>query len=311
MFRNNKLVTALFVVLAALYILQTVLIKPDPATLARYHLSANSARALTLTIALPYIIIWFVALLGYLRLKTYQSLIKTDKDGEAWRQIANGILWLGLFLPITAVVDNQATHYINAHPSSAALITRTINYLTVVIILLAVIAVFRGSQKLLALIKAKDLVSVAGSYQLVTLLFIALSPIYVLLVLHDPSRSHPYDGVKIANYYQSDWWILITIVIPRLISWYLGIRAALNILIYRYKVKGTLYRDALKKLSTGIIGVVLSIVALRIFQTGAVRLAHLSLGTLLAVIYLLLIIISIGYIFVARGAKRLQKLEDI
>jgi hypothetical protein len=308
---KKKLVSGSFLVLSLLYLAQTLLIKPDPAATAKYHLTSTSARLLGLTIAIPYLIIWLIALVGYLRLYTYHNSIKTDRDGEAFKSISAGVFGLGIFLPISTILSTQSNYYILHHASAAAPATRLVNYINIAIILLAVIAIHKGSEKLLTFVKSKDRIGYAAPYLISTLVFIAFSAIYVYLVMHDPTRQHPTAAVQRAGYYQPDWVILLTIVIPRILTWYVGLRAALNIYTYMKLVKGSIYRLALRDLAYGIIGVIVSIIFLRCLQTISVTLAKLSLGLLLALIYILLIVISVGYIFIARGTNKLQKLEEI
>ncbi|HYH36226.1 MAG TPA: hypothetical protein VD706_01870, partial [Candidatus Saccharimonadales bacterium] len=62
-----KWLSGLFITFSLVYVAQTALIRPDQATLDKYHLSAAQAVVLGLTVALPYLVIWFIALVGYLR----------------------------------------------------------------------------------------------------------------------------------------------------------------------------------------------------------------------------------------------------
>jgi hypothetical protein len=164
-----------------------------------------------------------------------------------------------------------------------------------------------GSQKLLAIIKKP----VNTMPSLVMIGYIAVSALYVLLVLHDPARLAPTNNASVASYYQPDWLIITTLVIPRLIAWFWGLQAVINILLYRAHVKGRLYKEALNSLAIGLAGILIMTILLRSLQSLTTSLNQWSLAVILAVIYLLLIVISIGYAFIAVGAKNLQKLEEL
>lgn len=305
-----KRISAIFLGLTALYIGMILLVEPAAATLAKYSVSATQMRLFSLAIAVPYVIIWFIALIGYLRLKKYTSLIQNSKDGKAFAAVALGILWLALWLPISSIASGAAAHYYAVHPESTAFLTQAINYLNLVILFIGFYIIYRGSEKLLALIK-KPRSLVTGNALLGPMIFIALSALYVLLVLSDPVRQLPDQSASVATYYQPDWLIVATVVIPRLITWYLGIQAARNIYYYSREMQGSLYRNALKYLAIGVGSIVLATVALRITQSLNRVLSELGLGLILIIVYILLAIISVGYIMIAKGARRLQRLEEV
>jgi hypothetical protein len=184
---------------------------------------------------------------------------------------------------------------------------RLVNYANIVLLLPAFWLVYQGTVRLLQSAK----ISHNGLSPKQTGLYILLSALYVFVVFHDPVRLAAHDDVQTATYYMSDWWILLTIVIPRLIMWYLGLAAAANIILYRHKVKGSIYKEGLRLLAFGLTGVVISTIVLRIVQSLSVQLSKLSLLVLFLVIYVLLALIAAGYVFLAKGASRLQKIEEL
>jgi hypothetical protein len=305
---TNKKLTSLYLLLIVIYLSQTLLAPVSKLTLSRYHIDSTQARLLTLTIAIPYIIIWSVALMGYLRLSTYINLIQKYKDGAAFRVISRGILWLGLWLPLSTIINNFFFEYYSAHHGATADLVRLNNYLNMIILFGGFWLVYKGSGQLLALVKKKP-DTVAS--QILTLAFIAFSALYVFLTLEDSARRYPTHSVATATYYEPDWLIIITLVIPRLLYWFLGAQAVQNIYLYRRKVKGRLYKHALNNLALGLGSVVTTTILLRCLQSLSAPLERLSLGLLLGVVYVLLILISVGYVLIAKGAKKLQQLEEL
>jgi threonine/homoserine/homoserine lactone efflux protein len=93
--------------------------------------------------------------------------------------------------------------------------------------------------------------------------------------------------------------------------WFWGMQAVMNMYIYRLKVKGRLYRSALSTLANGFGAVVFLSVVLRCVQSMTSLFDQLSLGLVLLIIYILLIIISVGYVLIAMGAKQLQRIEEL
>lgn len=304
---ENKRWSGLYVSFIIVYLLQILLLPADKTTLTKYQIDATQAKALALTIAIPYIIIWLIALLGYLRLKTYVELIQKDKDGAAFKTISRGVLWLGLWLPLSTIITNFFSQFYSSHHSSTASLVRLDNYLNLLILFGGFWLVNKGTNRLLPLIKKPTF----STPQALVLAYITFSALYVLLALHDPARQFPTRSVATASYYEPDWLLVITMLIPRLIYWFLGVQAVQNIYIYRKKVKGRLYKQALNNLALGLGGVLAVTILLRFLQSLSSALGQLNLGLLLIVIYMLLILISVGYVLMAKGAKSLQKLEEL
>src|SRR5262249_10846944 len=105
--------------------------------------------------------------------------------------------------------------------------------------------------------------------------------------------------------------LLVTLVLPHILSWFLGILAIINIAKYARQVQGNLYRDALKNLIRGIAGVIFFTVVYQIILFASQFLANLSLGLTLLIIYLLLILYALGFLFVQAGAKKLMRIEVV
>jgi hypothetical protein len=304
--KRYKKLSACFIGLIILYLLQVLLMPADKATEEKYGLSATQLKLLGLSVIIPYVLIWMVALIGSLRLKSYGEAIKKGKDGEAFRQIGVGMLWFAFWLPLSNIVDTFAVHYYHVHPSATSMMVHLTNYFNI-ILLPGIILVNSGSKKLLEIVKhPKEYLP-----QSLAFIYIAFSAFYTFLVLHDPARQHPTHDVSVAAYYMPDWKLILVVVIPRLVVWFIGLQAVYNLYLYRRKVKGSLYRQALDNLAKGIALVILVIIALRIFQSLSVMLNKLNLGVILLIIYVLLIIIGAGYVLVMKGARRLQKLEEL
>lgn len=307
LFGKYRKTAVLFGFLILVYLAQTLFAPIDKTTLHRYHIDSGQVRVLGLTVVIPYIIIWLIALMGYLRLKSYADTIKASKDGEAFAMIARGIWWFVIWLPLQSVVGGLFSEYYQSHASATADLVRIDNYFNVLILLPGFWLVKEGSQKLLHTIKKP----VNTTPDFLILAFIAIAALYVLLVLHDPVRARVTSGVTVASYYEPDWLIIVSLVIPRLLGWFWGFQAVNNILLYQAEVKGKLYKRALSSLAKGLAGILTMTILLRGLQSFTVSLSRWNLGVLLAVIYLLLIIIAVGYAFIAVGAKNLQKLEEL
>jgi hypothetical protein len=296
----------LYIVFIFVYVVLTLTTKTDQAALAKYSLTAAQARALSLTIVIPYILIWLTALVGYLRLRNYALQIRDSKDGKAFRTISTGVLWLCLWLPISTITTALFRHYYALHPSTTANLVRIDNYINLIVLLFGFLYVYLGSKQLLSLVKKPAFTAT----HVIMLGYIVFSALYVLLTLRDPTRQFPTTAVPLATYYEPDAILVLTIVIPRLLMWFLGILGVYNIYVFSKFVKGSIYKAALNKLALGLGTIVLAVIVLRCVQSLSSILLDMSLTVLLVFVYALLLMISAGYILVSRGAKNLQKLEN-
>ena len=302
-----KKLTGGFVGLSILYLALTILLPPDKASLAKYHITVGQDILLTLTIAIPVIGIWIIALIGYLRFKSYTETILKGKDGNSFKVMAQGIFLLSVWLPLSSILGSLTSGYYRAHPSSTPEMVYLNNYLNLIILFLAFWIFYQGTSKLLGVIKKP----VPRLPQPLMMLYISFSALYLLLVLHDPARQFPTQHVAVAAYYLPDWLTVITLVIPRLISWHFGMQAVYNLFLYRKGVKGPIYKNALNDLANGLSWIVITVIVLRCFESISSQLTRLSLGVILLVIYLLLVLISVGYVLISRGAKKLQMIEEV
>ena len=299
-------ITLFFVLSAVAYTLLTFLTPLTKVTLSKYHLGEFQAHLLQFAIILPYVIIWFIGLLGYIRLQDYTQSLGDSKDGRAFRVISRGILWFVLWLPLSVLVSTTVSAVDSGHHALTADMTRLQNYLNLLILTPAFVYTFFGAKQLVRTIRGQ----VPAVSQRTTLFFIAFAALYTFVTLQDSARHIALDAATPASYSLPDWLIILTIVIPRLILWYLGVQAVQFIRQYRRKAPGVIYRQALRRLAAGLGVTLLMIVALRLLQSMARQLGSLSLGLLILVLYLLLIGLAIGYVLIAQGARQLQHIEE-
>jgi hypothetical protein len=76
---ENKRFSGVYLLLVVVYLLQSLATTINPTVLSKYHVDVLQIRLLILTIALPYVVIWFMAFIGYLRLTAYAKLIAHEK----------------------------------------------------------------------------------------------------------------------------------------------------------------------------------------------------------------------------------------
>lgn len=307
-FRDSTKYIILLGIFIGLYVVATLGIPPDPAAMAKYDLTASEIRLLSFTILIPYAVIWAVAFYGFIRFKQYSELIKDTPDGRPLNTIADGHMILALYLPIITLAGSLVNYLARTSPGSvpAAVILR--NYLNVAIALLGFLIIIRGARALTGILKKKP---PFVRNKLLLAVYLAAAVLYCYITLTSPIRQVPGGISQRATYYLPDWLIVTTIIVPHLISWYLGLRAASYVSYYKDHISGRIYKPFLSYLVAGIHWVIFSLVSLQIFAGLSNSIATWNLRPLLILIYILLVFISVGYVYIALGASKLKRIEEV
>jgi hypothetical protein len=291
-----------------LYVIATLHLPISQETLNKYEVTLPQARLLYFSIVIPYFIIWTMAFYGFIRLKEYTHPIRDTADGRGLNRIANGLMILAISLPIIRLVSVADDYVFARFPAwgPAAIIFK--NYLTIVLTLAAFIFIARGGKELTGAIHKKT----SMPYKMAaTIGFLLLAGVYAYFALSNPMRRVSADPILRAAYHLPDWLIILTIILPYLYVWYIGLQAALDIHFYKNKVKGFIYKPFLGSLAVGISWVIASSILLQFFNALRDTLAQLSLRPLLILVYVLLLFTSIGYILIARAAHNLKRIEEV
>lgn len=301
-------ILGLYVVLSLAYILMTLLLPPDKKVLVKYQVSPASIRILSLVVTLPLVAIWGLGFYGYYRYHSYTTSIKNTRDGRNHQLISNGLLILALSLPINNIISNLLTYYGRLNPGFLASSVIIGNYITIAIYLTAFLLLYKGANGLVH-ITGQNLRQRGEIYLM--MIFTVVVAAFYYLSLTNPARQFPASGGTTAAYFLPDWLIVTTILIPYTIMWYLGTMAAYRLWLYRNRVSGEIYRTAFTRVAIGLGMVVALQMVLRFLVTIVTLLDKLALKYLLLIIYVLLIFIGVGYWFIASGAKRLKRIEEV
>ena len=298
----------LFAFFALVYLVSFIVEVPDPAVLAKYHIPLSAVFLINMTAALPLLAIWFAGFYGFSKLRQYVRKIKKSPDGEAFKYLEIGLTVLAIGLPISSIVSRWLVNAVNAHMISKPVATIINTHLAVLYPLLSFALILIGARLLLGTVK-KARVPAWHMFG-VTVGIAVLSILYIFLTFADPNRGHPSPNVA-ATFYMPDWLIFTTIVVPYLAALACGLYAALFITTYYRNVGGKLYRQALRKLNKGFLLVILTLGLIQFLGSLNPLLVKWGFGSLLLLIYALLILLAAGFVVIARGAKGLAKLEEV
>ncbi len=298
--QKNKELFIAYVFFLIVYVAFSLIPPPPAITLHRYHLSVLGLRLISVTIIILLALIWAAGFYGFAKLRAYSKTIEKQKDGPPITNISRGIFLLVMWLPVSEVVSVVLKYIATQNPGFIAASTIIDNYLNLIIPLAGFIVMGIGARGLSSMIRSRHNFAVTN---LMYLLLAFGSVIYTHLVLGISGRAQIY--------HMSLWLVLLTIVAPYVYMWFIGSAAAYEIYNYQHKVSGVLYRRSWRMLAIGCGWLIISSMVFQYLTTLTPRLSQFSIYGLLAIIYSLLAVLSIGFIFIALGAARLQKLEEI
>jgi hypothetical protein len=304
---KNKFLIIL-IVLAIIYVAQNLALPVDNSSLEKYNLSESEARLIRASILMPVLCIWAFAYYGYSRFKHYVDTIDGSKESGALHKISDGLLLLALWLPVSGVVGNIESYIRTENQEMAPAAAIVSNYIALGLVLAAFFFLYQGSKKLTHINKQTK--QWYGSKWIIPL-FTMLSITFVYLTFSNPVRQFPSEKVERAAYYLPDPLIALTIVLPFIMIFYFGFQAVNYIHSYRKNVRGILYAKALDHIANGIGVIVLSLIVLRYLGSLTTNLNDAALKSILGILFALILLIAVGYGFVAFGAKKLKKIEEV
>jgi hypothetical protein len=288
-----------------LYLLLTL---SAPATSAnQFHIAPVVLVFLKLTIALPYLVIWLSATYSFICVKNYAFSIHPSPEWRAFTDLSHGVAILLLSLIFSTIAGSLRPHFA-LHEFWHPMFTIITNY-TYVFPYLVAFYFFYHSARSLAPLAHADKQSPWRSL-VYAVPFIVFVYFWLETIFTNTARMTTHSMTLEATYYLKDSLLILTIIIPSLLSWALGLQTYLLLSQYYQHVKGLLYKRALSSFVYGLASVILgSIVLQAVLSVGSTRLYHLGLGGLLLIIYIFLVIQTIGYMLLAHGAQNLSRIE--
>jgi len=303
---SNKKILILFISLSVIYLLEALFISSDASARSKFNLSATEVKLLSLTVTLPIIFIWMLGCYAYIKFRSYVDTIAKDKDGRVFRIISYGLLALFLWLPISSVFSNMATYLYRTNPSWTAPLVITNNYINLALVLVGFALIYKGAYKLINLKESRNI----SGWKYITLLpLVFISALFTFLTLNNPVRQFPSADVPTAAYYLPDWLLIITIIIPYVLVFYLGFFSILYIYMYRKNVRGIIYKNALDYFAKGLLCIVLSIIVIRYLAALTTLFDNSTLKIILLIIYLLILLLLCGFILLVKSVKKLKAIE--
>lgn len=301
---GGPLFKPLFVGLVVAYLLMTFLLPPNPESLERYQLSPTSLRLIQTTVALPLVAIWVAGAYGYSCLRNYGQLISATDEAKAVRLIAGGLMIIALGQPLQYTLSAGLRYVARQNPAFETAAVISINYLYLAIALAAFLCISYGTRSLVEL-KKIHVPPLAIHAHILGLAVLSISYTYFVLRFGFPS-----DSIS-ESYRMPVGLVLATLVLPYIYTWSIGLYAAYLMYLYNATLKGVIYRRGWLLMSLGLTAIIATSFLLQYLASLTAQISRLSIMAVLLLVYGLLVLMAVGYVLVAVGAKRLKKIEEV
>jgi hypothetical protein len=273
------------------------------------HISAMVLAWVKITVALFYLFVWLGGSYSVLTIESYTRSLTDGPDQQAFDYIKTGIFILISTLILAVLLGSIRSYLPNQASWNPAFVIVT-NYLNVLPEVLAFLYFFIGIRLLSHQAQPEPLS--LRSYFFYSLPLFLLAYLWLEIIFSNSTRMVATSPMTTATYYLPDSLLILTIVLPSILGWILGLAATTRLYNFHHKVNGTLYRQALSSLVFGFVSVVIASILFEALQAlGSHRLLDFGLQKLLVMIYLFILVQGVGYFLMARGARRLHKIEIV
>lgn len=278
----------------------------NKSVLKTYGLDSLEYHILYLLIALPYILVWLAASLAYARLHQYTKLLKKTPEGNDFQHITQGIKYLAFGLPLVAILTlclNTIGNNVSDLKAASIII---INYLGLAVPLIAYSRMRKGTHGLVERAKLRFSLNDMRTI-VISLVLIGVGYCYFTF------KKLNLESIGSADnpYYLPAWLMITTVIVPYLYAWFSGLLAAYELVLFGRQVQGVLYRQAVRWVTSGMVGVVAGGIGLQYLRTVVPRTGHISINTALLFAFTAYVILVIGFVLLIIGASKLKKIEEV
>jgi hypothetical protein len=294
------------ILLVAISIALNFLLPANKAALDAYHLSSIQYKIILFAVSLPSYLVWFTAFVGYSKLYEYAAAVKNTPEGKHYYKLARGGAWLAWSLPLSKIFSTILSAIDNAHPGfhSTAIILG--NYFSLILSLVAFSLIASAARRLLNDAKLRLSPAITKS---IIIAFVVAGVSYCYLVF----RHFDMTSLTKANngYFLPIWLMLLTIIIPYLYIWFIGLLSACDLAVLAAKARGHLYKRAQAYLVAGLVIVLMGSVAIQYVHTIQPVSGHLLIDASLALTLIFRVLQGVGFVLMTVGAIKLRKIEEV
>jgi hypothetical protein len=281
-------------------------------TAPNIHLSAAQVRLIGLVFSLPLLLIWVVILFAGLSMLRYSRAINGARESSGFRFVAYSVFVLLAGQMVGSYLGGlqQLASRNAADPQHTKLIfVIIINYASVMFALATYGLLLRGSQLLLNSIGER--LGTVKKLKPALLACAALAAVYMWLIYANPARQVSVDTGVTPIFGLPYWLIVLTVALPCVVAWAMGIVALMGIYRYRLKTTGIVYKLLFKKLVVGMTLFISTTISLQLFAQLYTLYADSTASVILGIIALIYLLLAYSFVLVAQGARKLNTIETL
>lgn len=274
--------------------------------LEAYNITGNQYHIYLFLYVVPFIGIWYAAFLAYKRLKLYSESINGSVEAKGYQILARGCGWLAYSLPISAIAGLIMTTIGSSNQNFKPAAVILTNYINLLLPLIGFIILGYSARRLSKLTKTK----------IDTKVGVKIATAFIILGLSYGYFS--FQGIDMDSlastqnaYFLPIWIIILSLTIPYLYCWFIGLFAAFEILIYARNSNGLLYRQALSYVGYGIATVIASSIIAQFLGSLPISSGEMSVNYAFATAYFIELVIAVGYVLIAIGSNKLKRIEEV
>ena len=249
--------------------------------------SAIKCLLIRMSVTIPELVIWAIALRAAVRFKHYVAGIKQGDDGRSLDYIANGVLILVAY--IIAFTSGSLLVELARGGRHLDLAVAINNYLPLFIALSSSIYLYVGSRRLVGLVGLVGRSRRRGLRYVVP--FLAIVALFAINFYTSAVGLIGDNGVPRFTY--SINVLMLSYVLPYIIVWSLGFLACVNLACYSYHTQGTLYKILFRNLYQGILIIMISLFSAQVLTISPLTMEVLNPG--LIAIYAVLALAVLGF----------------
>ncbi len=299
--KNRKIAYGILIVLVAAHALLSFY-APRAAATPGFELSESARLIIQISFVFFTVLSWFFAASAVIYARSLASQIKPeDKTNYFLRRLSwgVGILILGF---VIATFTGHIRTYNPGNEFVRMSVTILNNYVYVFSSLIGLGFIYRAfrHQKKTGMFNYNIVAAVA--------ITIVVSALWAGLIFTNPSRQTSTAPGLYPSFYINDLWIILTIVLPTVLAWFMGILAALNFSDFSVEAEGYEKQKMTSRLVSGIWLLVFNVMILfGILSAGSERLLSTGLVGVLVIVYFFIFMMIIANWRVAAALKKLYE----
>jgi hypothetical protein len=295
-----------YLIFAVVFLLLIIFLPANKAFLDAYHLTSKQYHGLLFLAELPLLAVWFGAFLGYAKLEEYAFTLIGTKEGDAYARMSAGAKWLAFGIALPTIVFFVFSSFAGNHPAwqSAAIILS--NYVGLALSLTAFLKMSEGTRKLRL---TRKIHQPASAIRWLQLLFAVLGALYCLLIFRQLDLSSL--GSTNNPYYLPVWLLVLTLIVPYLYAWFLGLLTAFDMWLVACRSAGYLYRGSIMTMAIGLVGVIAARIGIQYSVSIIPRDRHYTVDNALVFLYMMYVLTILGFVAFIYGINRLKRIEEV